>query len=72
MKFIGLSMKHSSKFIFAPIILPIVMTSCAALPALFQSVEDIEDSEAIELKISNEALENKKDININIDVTTNK
>jgi hypothetical protein len=58
----------SVSLITACIVIFSLTTSCAALPALFTAVEDIADDEAVQVKISREAINKGTDITIALDV----
>lgn len=46
-----------------------LVTSCNALPQLYQAAEDIATDEAIEINVSREALQKETNLSINVDVT---
>jgi hypothetical protein len=45
-----------------------LLTSCQALPQLYQAAEDIADDEAVQVKISREAIQKQTDITISIEI----
>jgi len=45
-----------------------LLTSCGALPQLFQATEDVADDTAIKVEVSKEALAREPDLRIQIDV----
>jgi hypothetical protein len=49
----------------------IFLTSCTALPQLYQAAEDIADDNAIKLEISREAINKQTDVNVVIEVKNN-
>jgi hypothetical protein len=48
--------------LFIPLLF--IVTSCAALPQLFQSVENIADDDAVKVTVSKEAIASKKDLKV--------
>lgn len=52
-------------FIFLPILL---FSSCAAMPQMFQSIEDIADDTAIKVEVSKEALQKNTNLTVTVDV----
>lgn len=45
-----------------------LMTSCNTIPSLYQSIEDMEDNNAISINVSKEAFARDKDMYISIDI----
>lgn len=58
-------MKHISAVIFLGIFF---LVGCASLPSLYQSIEDVEDNDAIYVNISKDAIDKTKDVCISIDI----
>lgn len=44
------------------------LSSCTSLPELYQTAEDIANDDAIDIMISREAINKKKDVNVNIEI----
>ena len=49
-------------------VLMALLTSCGTLPQLYKSVEDIADNDAIDVMVSKDAFENKKNVIVLITV----
>ncbi len=52
-------------------ILLIILSSCGVMPQLFQSVEDVENNDAIGITVSKDAVRKDSNVNLNIDITKN-
>jgi hypothetical protein len=50
------------------LLLTMFLSSCSALPQLFQATEDIADDTAIKIQVSREALTEKTNLQLNLDV----
>lgn len=48
----------------------LLLTSCGSLPELYQAAEDIADDDAIKISVSKEAMQNKKDVAVSVDIKT--
>lgn len=52
-----------------PLSLIFLLTSCAALPQLFNSVEKIATDDAITVKVDKDAFQKDTDVKVNVEVT---
>jgi len=50
------------------VLVPFIMTSCQALPALYQSAEDVLDDNAIRVEVSREAMAKGTNVNVTIEI----
>jgi hypothetical protein len=48
--------------------LMVCLTGCAALPQFFQAAEDIADDTAIKVEVSREAISEKTNLQLNLDL----
>jgi len=55
----------------AAAILLIFLSSCGVMPQLFQSVEDVENNDAIGITVSRDAVKKDSNVNMTIDITKN-
>ena len=50
------------------VLIPFIMTSCQAMPELYQSAEDVLDDNAVRVEISREAMPKGATVNVVIDI----
>lgn len=60
--------KKSVYLAYLSILIMVCFTSCAAMPSMFQAVEDIADDTAIQIKISKEAISKDAQIDAAVSV----
>lgn len=50
------------------VLIPFIMTSCQAMPELYQSAEDVLNDNAVRVEISREAMPKGATVNVTIDI----
>jgi starvation-inducible outer membrane lipoprotein len=49
-----------------------MLSSCSALPQLYQAAEDIADDDAVKVVVSREAIQKQTDVTVSVDIKNTK